>query len=494
MTIKKELQAKERGITLIALVITIIILLILAGITIGLVTGDNGILAQASKAQEKTTQAQEEESIKLAIMASSIEENGYQKFTEENLQKVINEQFGDGKAKVYSNEKDTFSVIFQNKDSAYRIESNGDINKIDIAFTITNEEEYKNFIKEVNSGNSFENQYVYLLNDLDFQSEEIDIVGNFIDESNNKPFSGIFEGNNKKIYNLNINKNQDFVALFAYNKGIIRNIVLESGNITGQGRTAGITALNAGIIENCHNKGVSINLTGNAGAGIAAKSIGEIVYCSNLVDITSEAGYIGGIVGANNQGEVSKCYNIGKIEAIFDVGGIAGGNASEATIKYCYNLGNIIGNGVESQTNKETYVGGISGNSFGKIECCYNVENIRCEVSQAGGIVGTNQGSAEISNCYNIGTIEKNGNGIGNITGTINSTAKINNCYFSKEICDLEGIGVIFGSPTTIETIEKTISYMKTSSFVNDLNKDEEAFVMDTEINNGYPIFKWQVE
>ena len=253
MTIKKELQAKERGIILIALVITIIILLILAGITIGLVTGDNGILAQASKAQEKTTQAQEEESIKLAIMASSIEENGYQKFTEENLQKVINEQFGDGKAKVYSNEKDTFSVIFQNKDSAYRIESNGDINKIDIAFTITNEEEYKNFIKEVNSGNSFENKYVYLLNDLDFQSEEIDIVGNFIDESNNKPFSGIFEGNNKKIYNLNINKNQDFVALFAYNKGIIRNIVLESGNITGQGRTAGITALNAGIIENCHN-------------------------------------------------------------------------------------------------------------------------------------------------------------------------------------------------------------------------------------------------
>ena len=35
---------------------------------------------------------------------------------------------------------------------------------------------------------------------------------------------------------------------------------------------------------------------------------------------------------------------------------------------------------------------------------------------------------------------------------------------------------------------------MKTNSFVNDLNKDEEAFVMDTEINNGYPIFKWQVE
>ena len=61
MKIKKELQAKERGITLIALVITIIILLILAGITIGLVTGDNGILAQATRAKEETENAQRNE-------------------------------------------------------------------------------------------------------------------------------------------------------------------------------------------------------------------------------------------------------------------------------------------------------------------------------------------------------------------------------------------------------------------------------------------------
>ena len=58
MKIKKEPQAKERGITLIALVITIIILLILAGITIGLVTGDNGLLAQATRAKEETENAQ----------------------------------------------------------------------------------------------------------------------------------------------------------------------------------------------------------------------------------------------------------------------------------------------------------------------------------------------------------------------------------------------------------------------------------------------------
>ena len=42
----KILKITEKGITLISLVITIIILLILAGITIGLVTGDNGLLCK----------------------------------------------------------------------------------------------------------------------------------------------------------------------------------------------------------------------------------------------------------------------------------------------------------------------------------------------------------------------------------------------------------------------------------------------------------------
>ena len=61
MKIKKEQQAKERGITLIALVITIIILLILAGISIAMVTGDNGILTQAARAKEETEKAQANE-------------------------------------------------------------------------------------------------------------------------------------------------------------------------------------------------------------------------------------------------------------------------------------------------------------------------------------------------------------------------------------------------------------------------------------------------
>ena len=52
---------KEAGITLIALVITIIVLLILAGVSIAMLTGDNGILTQAKKAKNETERAAQEE-------------------------------------------------------------------------------------------------------------------------------------------------------------------------------------------------------------------------------------------------------------------------------------------------------------------------------------------------------------------------------------------------------------------------------------------------
>ncbi len=57
---------KQKGITLIALVITIIILLILASITIATLTGENGIITKAQEAKIKTEEAQLDEQLKLA--------------------------------------------------------------------------------------------------------------------------------------------------------------------------------------------------------------------------------------------------------------------------------------------------------------------------------------------------------------------------------------------------------------------------------------------
>ena len=68
----KNLKRNVKGITLIALVISIIVLLILAGISIGMLTGENGILTQAQKAKEQTEKATEEEQRQLTIAEAAM--------------------------------------------------------------------------------------------------------------------------------------------------------------------------------------------------------------------------------------------------------------------------------------------------------------------------------------------------------------------------------------------------------------------------------------
>ena len=67
---------EKKGITLIALVITIIVLLILAGVTIATLTGDNGILTQTTKAKEESEKAEIIEQIQLDIADKQIENLG----------------------------------------------------------------------------------------------------------------------------------------------------------------------------------------------------------------------------------------------------------------------------------------------------------------------------------------------------------------------------------------------------------------------------------
>ena len=67
-------KTRNQGITLIALVITIIVLLILAGVSIATLTGQNGILTQAKNAKEQWEQGREEEENKLSSYEDIIED------------------------------------------------------------------------------------------------------------------------------------------------------------------------------------------------------------------------------------------------------------------------------------------------------------------------------------------------------------------------------------------------------------------------------------
>lgn len=64
---------KEQAITLIALVITIIVLLILAGISIATITGQNGILSKSSTTKEETAIRGYEEQLNLIWQGAKVE-------------------------------------------------------------------------------------------------------------------------------------------------------------------------------------------------------------------------------------------------------------------------------------------------------------------------------------------------------------------------------------------------------------------------------------
>ena len=66
----RKTLGRNKGITLIALVVTIIVLLILAGISISLLSGQNGILNRAVEAKKQTESKSAEEKVKMAVMSS----------------------------------------------------------------------------------------------------------------------------------------------------------------------------------------------------------------------------------------------------------------------------------------------------------------------------------------------------------------------------------------------------------------------------------------
>ena len=95
---QKRMQKNSKGITLIALVITIIVLLILAGVTIATLTGDNGILTQAGNAKEQTEKADIIERAKVEIVGVQSENNG--ELPKEDLDRILKSYDKDGTIRI----------------------------------------------------------------------------------------------------------------------------------------------------------------------------------------------------------------------------------------------------------------------------------------------------------------------------------------------------------------------------------------------------------
>ena len=118
------MKKKDKGITLITLVISVIVLLILASVTIAALSGNNGILTKAKDAKEKTEIGQEKEVVELATISAQMGEK-YQSLNQVNLQKEIDKQYGEGKTIVRDNGDNTFTVSFIESKREYDITSKG---------------------------------------------------------------------------------------------------------------------------------------------------------------------------------------------------------------------------------------------------------------------------------------------------------------------------------------------------------------------------------
>ena len=105
---KHKQKFKERGITLIALVITIIVLLILAGVALSALTGDSGILNNAESAKEKTNLANAKEQVALAVQGARLEnvyETGKMTISYANLKNELDTIIGNGKYEIAPEEE-----------------------------------------------------------------------------------------------------------------------------------------------------------------------------------------------------------------------------------------------------------------------------------------------------------------------------------------------------------------------------------------------------
>lgn len=185
----------------------------------------------------------------------------------------------------------------------------------------------------------------------------------------------------------------------------------------------GIVGLNAGVVSSCevasHATGVTVVL--NDGS--------DHPYTGTIVTHSTNAYHyaVGGIVGRNNK-TVSGCTNNAEIVNIFsaergtggnmngrylEVGGIVGYNDSGATISGSDNNGPII----DRANPKIHYVGGIVGRNIGSISSSDNSATGTIAVGTshftpygarmlyAGGIIGSNENGASLSNIHNAAAI-----------------------------------------------------------------------------------------
>ena len=369
---------KNKGITLVALVVTIVVLLILAGVSINLVIGQNGLITRSKEAKEKTEHAAKDEE----RMFSEIEQS---------MTEYLEPWSG-------------------NIASSFASGDGTEVNP----YIIENGEQLAYLASKVNAGEKYSGKYISITQSINLGGKEFTPIGRNIEETdvNNLQtyFDGTLDGKENTITGVKITQTDvdgiGIVGVLGEN-GTIKNLNTYEGTVIGKYLVGGIVGLNFGKIENCSNN-LKITAKNNCG-GIAGYQVaGTITKCSNRGEVTTNNYQAGGIVGLKDAGTVAECSNSGIITADkTNAGGIAG-DQENGTITGCSNSGEIIA--------KESQAGGIAGAlGAGTIENCSNNGTITAK-NNCGGISGY-QVAGTITKCSNKGEVTTNNYQAGGIVG-----------------------------------------------------------------------------
>lgn len=129
----QNIKKNVNGITLMALVVTIIILLILAGISIGMLSGDNSIINQAGNAKTQTDIAQEKEILEQATVVC-MGKSKYGNVEKQKLEEAL-ESIAENKTNVTDVVSKIYVEFIESK-RFYKIDIDGNIVDLGINYTI----------------------------------------------------------------------------------------------------------------------------------------------------------------------------------------------------------------------------------------------------------------------------------------------------------------------------------------------------------------------
>ena len=126
----RKMLKNKNGITLIALVVTIVVLLILAGVTLNLVLDNNGIIQKSKEARSETIVADEKSKVEMAYLSAALKKLG-DTVTAEELQEELDSSVGAGKTVVTTNGNGTLNVLFNATGHNYNVDE-GTVEKVEI--------------------------------------------------------------------------------------------------------------------------------------------------------------------------------------------------------------------------------------------------------------------------------------------------------------------------------------------------------------------------